>query len=349
MRGRRVRFQKSTRVEIDLVTHELHPRRAFRIARPRREPVLNVFVRVTADGFAGWGEASPNAFYGETADGVAARLSAARTFLRTIQLHSVEDLSRLWETVWPVLAPSRAAQCALDLALWDWLAQRREVTVAELAWGKGPRPVRTFCTIGLSTESELEEKIAELKDFPLIKIKSDERADLAPVRYAREKSKAILAVDANCAWGGKDFAALSTALTALGVQFLEQPFPPGENPPPTRSLPIIADESCVVAEDVERVAQQFDGFNIKLVKCGGLTPALRMARRGRELGAKTMVGCMLESSVLIAAGAVVAQQTDYADLDGAWLIRDDPFDGWNFQRGVLSPPARAGLGVHPHQ
>ena len=114
---------------------------------------------------------------------------------------------------------------------------------------------------------------------------------------------------------------------------------------PRLPVPVMADESCVTVEDVERVPGHFAGFNIKLVKCGGLTPALRMARRGRELGLRTMVGCMLESGLLIAAGAVVAQITDYADLDGAWLLTDDPVKGWLFDRGALLPAEGPGLGV----
>jgi L-alanine-DL-glutamate epimerase-like enolase superfamily enzyme len=184
----------------------------------------------------------------------------------------------------------------------------------------------------------------------LIKIKSDESADLAPVRCARERiADATIAVDANCAWAAHDLSRLSKELASLDIAFLEQPLPPGNESdlPKTRPLPIVADESCVTEDDVDRVAHAFDGFNIKLVKCGGLTPALAMARRGRVLGRTTMVGCMLESSVLIAAGAVVAQQTDYADLDGAWLIANDPFDGWVFRNGTLHPPSLPGLGVAP--
>ena len=333
-----------------MVTHELHPRRAFRIARPRREPIVNVFARIEADGIAGWGEASPNAFYAETAEGVMAKLLAARTFLADLRIASVADLDRAWHGAWKIVAPSRAAQCALDLALWDWLAQKQDVSVAELAWGVGAQPVASFCTIGLSSPAELEEKITELDGYPMIKIKSDENADLAPVRLVRERvPTATIAVDANCAWGTHDLRALSQQLASLKIAFLEQPVPPGNrlDAPAPRTVPIVADESCVSQEDVDRVAGEFDGFNIKLVKCGGLTPALAMARHGRELQMKTMVGCMLESSVLIAAGAVVAQRTDYADLDGAWLIRNDPFSGWDFRQGTLHPPARAGLGVSP--
>ncbi|MEA3210508.1 MAG: L-Ala-D/L-Glu epimerase [Chthoniobacter sp.] len=332
------------------VSRELHPRRSFRISRGRRNAVRNVFVRLEHQGVTGYGEASPNSFYEETWEGVTAKLEAARAWLATLEIRSVADLEAAWSEAWPLLAPSRAAQCALDLALWDWLARRERVSAAELAWGRKPEPVTTFCTIGLSTPEELAAKVEEMRGFPRIKLKSDQEAGIDPIRYVRERSEALLAVDANCAWRTADICALSRELAQFKIEFIEQPLPPAQDAllrPRGGCLPLIADESCVTEDDVERVARLFDGFNIKLVKCGGLTPARRMVRRGRELGCKLMVGCMLESSALIAAGAVIAQQTDYADLDGAWLIGDDPFRGWDFDRGVLAPSGNAGLGVEP--
>jgi L-alanine-DL-glutamate epimerase-like enolase superfamily enzyme len=331
------------------VCRELHPRRVFRISRARKREVRNVFVRLEQDGVAGYGEASPNAFYDETWEGVGAKLEGARDWLETLQIRTVADLEQAWAESWRFLAPSRAAQCAVDLALWDWLAHRESKTVAELAWGVEPRAVKTFCTIGLSTPEELGEKIAELQGFPWIKIKSDATASLETVTRVRQASPALIAVDANCAWGGLDIPNLAAQLAPLGVKFIEQPLLPDEDSslPTHCGLPVFADESCVTEQDVERVAERFDGFNIKLVKCGGITPGLRMAQRGRALGRQLMVGCMLESSALIAAGAVIAQQTDYADLDGAWLIGDDPFHGWSFDHGILSPPPKPGLGIEP--
>ena len=336
-------------MKLTWVSRALPPRRAFRISRPRRNEVRNIFVRLEHDGIAGYGEASPNAFYDETWEGVVAKLDAARDWLETLEIASVADLEAAWLEAWTLLAPSRAAQCAVDLALWDWLGRRQGRTVAELAWGEEPRGVRSFCTIGLSTAEELGEKIAELAGFPQIKLKSDAAASLETVQRVREESAAMLAVDANCAWSAEAIPGLAQALAALGVTFLEQPLPPGDDArlPAACALPIFADESCVTEADVARVAERFAGFNIKLVKCGGLTPARRMVQRGRALGCQVMVGCMLESSALIAAGAVIAQRTDYADLDGAWLIADDPFTGWTFERGMLAPPAAHGLGVEP--
>jgi L-alanine-DL-glutamate epimerase-like enolase superfamily enzyme len=134
----------------------------------------------------------------------------------------------------------------------------------------------------------------------------------------------------------------------LGVTFLEQPLLPEQDSHlPALALPVMADESCVGEEDVSQLAEHFVGFNIKLVKCGGLTPARRMVAQGKALGKRMMVGCMLESSALIAAGSVIAQRTDYADLDGAWLLGDDPFSGWRFDRGVMHPPSAPGLGIEP--
>lgn len=329
-------------------SRELHPRRPFRISRARRTEVRNVFLRLESDGATGLGEASPNAFYGETWQGVVAKLESATEFIRALAVRSVANVEEAWADAWPLLAPSRAAQCALDLALWDWLGKREGVSVAELLWDAKPRPVFTFCTIGLSSPEELPGKLGELNEFPQIKVKSDQSADLAPLRFIRERCSAMIAVDANCAWAGVDLGPLTRELAALGVVFIEQPFAPEEDARVRKSgslLPVFADESCATLDDVPRIAPHFAGFNIKLVKCGGLTPARRMVRRGRELGCQLMIGCMLESSALIAAGAAIAQQTDFADLDGAWLLGDDPCRGWNFANGVLTPPEISGLGV----
>jgi L-alanine-DL-glutamate epimerase-like enolase superfamily enzyme len=335
-------------VQLNWTSRELYPRRTFRISRARRREVRNVFVRLERDGIAGYGEASPNAYYDETWEVVGTKLDAARPWLAGLEIANVADIEQAWEEGWPLLAPSRAAQCAVDLALWDWLGRREGRSVSELLWGEAPRAVTSFATIGLSTPEELEEKIAELAGFPHIKIKSDQTADLAVVRTVRERVPALLAVDANCAWTPAQTPQLADELAQFGVRFIEQPLPPGAGESVRCALPVFADESCVTEADVDRVAAGFDGFNIKLVKCGGLTPARRMVQRGRALGRQLMVGCMLESSALIAAGAAIAQRTDFADLDGAWLIGDDPFTGWRFDRGTLLPPlSPQGLGVTP--
>jgi L-alanine-DL-glutamate epimerase-like enolase superfamily enzyme len=270
--------------------------------------------------------------------------------LRTLSIRSVDDIAKAWTESWTRLHPDRAAQCALDLALWDWLARKEGVTVTELAHGHVPRPVTSFATIGLSTKEELDEKIAELEGFPRVKIKSDATADLEPARRVKEELRAAIAIDANGAWSTNTLPALSLGFSSLGAEFIEQPFPETNDRDLIRGsypIPIIADESCVLEDDVDRLSLNFDGINVKLVKCGGLTPALRMVQRASMLGMRTMVGCMVETSILIAAGCVAAQHADYADLDGAWLVADDPSTGWRFERGILHAPQALGLGAEP--
>jgi L-alanine-DL-glutamate epimerase-like enolase superfamily enzyme len=337
-------------VQIETAIHRLHPRGAFRIARKRTVPFDNVILRVQHDGVTGWGEASPHPYYGASAPQVVRNLESLSGWLRTLSIRSVDDIAMAWTESWTQLHSDRAAQCALDLALWDWLARKEGVTVAELAHGHVPEAVTSFATLGLSTKEELDEKLAELEGFPRVKIKSDANGDLEPARRVKEELRAAIAIDANGAWSSSTLTALSMELSRLGAEFIEQPLPVGHDRAVIRGsypVPVIADESCVLEEDVERLSQSFDGINVKLVKCGGLTPALRMLQRANELGMRTMVGCMLETSILIAAGCVAAQHADYADLDGAWLVADDPCSGWRFERGILHPPVALGLGAQP--
>jgi L-alanine-DL-glutamate epimerase-like enolase superfamily enzyme len=337
-------------VEIQTAVHRLHPRGAFRIARKRTVPFDNVILRVQDSGVTGWGEASPHPYYGASAVGVVRNLERLSGWLRMLSIRSVEDIARAWTESWTRLHPDRAAQCALDLALWDWLARKEGVTVTELAHGHAPRPITSFATIGLSTKEELEEKIAELEGFPRVKIKSDANGDLESARRVKEALRTAIAIDANGAWSTRTLPALSVGFSSLGAEFIEQPLPDTRDRDVIRGsypIPIIADESCTLEEDVDRLSLNFDGINVKLVKCGGLTPALRMVQRASKLGMRTMVGCMLETSILIAAGCVAAQHADYADLDGAWLITDDPCTGWRFERGILHPPVALGLGAEP--
>jgi L-Ala-D/L-Glu epimerase len=338
-------------VEIKTAIHRLHPRGAFRTARHRTVPFDNVILRVERDGVTGWGEASPHPYYGASAADVVRNLESLSGWLRTLPIRSEDDIAEAWKESW-IRLQDRAAQCALDLALWDWLARKEGITVTELAHGHMPKPVTSFATVGLSSKEELDEKLAELQGFARVKIKSDATGDLEPARRVKAELGAAIAIDANCAWSTRELPALAAGCSSLGAEFIEQPFSvahDGELIRGSYPIPIIADESCVREEDVVRLSQSFDGINVKLVKCGGLTPALRMVQRATELDMRTMVGCMLETSILIAAGCVAAQHADYADLDGAWLIADDPCTGWQFERGVLRPPRALGLGAEPRQ
>jgi L-Ala-D/L-Glu epimerase / N-acetyl-D-glutamate racemase len=333
--------------------HTLYPRFVFRVSHSTQHEARNVLVRLEDDdGFVGYGEAAPSRFFGETAKEIHERLQHAAGWLSGIAARSVEEIGQLSGDAWELVKPFRSAQCALDIALWDIVGKRQGRSVTELALGRKPGRVTSFATLGLSEEHEFDAKVDELLSHPLIKVKMDHSADLDVVRFIRQRTGAAIAVDANRAWRDVDVGELSATLADLGVIFIEQPFAPQDDDRmkavlPSSRLPILADESCATLDDLERMAGRFAGFNIKLSKCGGLTPALEMLKRGRELGLEVMVGCRLETSASIAAGAVVAQQADYVDLDGAWLVSNDPFTGAELRDGVLDLRDAPGLGVEP--
>ena len=330
----------------------LHPRHVFRISRASRPQVDNVFLVLEQDGVLGYGEASPNSFFHENDLDVQLALAGLSDYFRRQTLNDAGDIRRIWSEIWDLVAPSRACQCAVDVALWDLLSKLRGQTAVECAFGKPAFAVPTSATLGICPPEEWPERIEEVADFPAIKVKLDARADTALLEAIRARSRTAVRVDANGAWAGLDIGSLSARLQGLGVEFMEQPLLPSEDARMesvlrSSSLPIFADESCAGFQDLERLPGRFSGFNVKLVKCGGITPALDMLREGRRLGLKSMVGCMLESSLLISAGAVVAQAADYADLDGSWLLRDDCFQGLDIVQGRLLPNSRPGLGVTP--
>jgi L-Ala-D/L-Glu epimerase len=328
----------------------LVPKHVFRISRASRPQVDNVFFLAEQDGIIGFGEASPNSFFHENAADVQMTLAGLADYFTRQTLTQVSDITRIWNEIWTLVAPSRACQCAVDLALWDLWAKLNNLSVVELALNRVAWDIPTSATLGISPKSEWDEKISEVLDFPAIKVKMNEQPDLDLLRAIRSKTSASIRVDANGAWSKLDIGALSQELADLGVEFIEQPLPPAEDYRMSEvlansCLPILADESCAGPADIEAIQGRFSGFNIKLVKCGGLTPALDMASKGQKLGLKTMVGCMLETSLLISAGAVVAQNTTFADLDGSWLLKDDPFEGLSITKGRIGFGPHLGLGV----
>ncbi|HLP41485.1 MAG TPA: dipeptide epimerase, partial [Fibrobacteria bacterium] len=338
-------------IRIYPVRKTLYPRHVFRIARAARPQVDNIFLVLEQDGETGYGEASPNAYFREDPFDVWLSLAALADYFRRQTLRSTGDIARIWGEVREKVAPSRACLCAVDLALWDLLGKLTRRGVADLVHGTAPRDIPTSATIGICPPGEWAGRVAEAAGFPAIKLKVGADLDLSLLDAVRAGSRAAIRVDANCAWSAMDektLARVSAELADRGVEFLEQPFPREDDARMPRALkdsrlPILADESCATPEEVEALAGRFSGFNIKLVKCGGITPALAMLESGRRLGLKVMVGCMLESSLLIAAGAVVAQGADYADLDGAWLLRHDPFEGLSLVDGKLRLSAAPGL------
>ena len=339
-------------VESEIVT--VHTRHPFVIARGGSSDWRTVTVRVRdADGAEGWGEAAPSRFYGETPESVTAavaRFGAALAGLEAWQLEEAE--ARMHAT----LRFNGAAKTAVSAALHDLVARRLGVPLWRL-WGLDPaRAPRSSFTIAIAEDDGvLRERVAEASSYPILKVKLGSPHGLARderiVRVVREAApEAVLRVDANAAWTPKDALRMVPLLAALGVEFVEQPLPPhdvaGLRFVRERStLPIVADESCVVASDIPALVGAVDGINVKLAKCGGLREALRMIATARAHGLLVMCGCMIETSLGITAAAHLAPLLDCADLDGAALLADDPYVGATIDRGVIRLPEGAGLGV----
>ncbi|MEQ9581266.1 MAG: dipeptide epimerase, partial [Arenibacter sp.] len=245
---------------------------------------------------------------------------------------------------------SNFAICALDLAANDLYGKILGKPLYEI-WNtdNSSYPITNY-TIGLDTIEKMVDKMKEMP-WPIYKIKLGTDNDVEIVRELRKHTDAIFRVDANCAWSAEETIVNAHLLKDLGVEFLEQPLKADdwtgmEAVMHQSVLPVIADESCIVESDVEKCALHFNGINIKLTKCGGLTPARRMIKRAKELNLQVMVGCMTESTVGISAIAQLIPQLDYVDMDGAMLLKEDIADGVIIQeKGKVIFPTIGGSGI----
>jgi L-alanine-DL-glutamate epimerase-like enolase superfamily enzyme len=276
-----------------------------------------------------------------------ATLRAARTTIEATKLQPPEELWTRWHAR---LGHDPFTQCAVDQAAQDLWGKSLGKPLYRL-WGLDPASAPpTDYTIGIDTIEHMVAKLREFPDWPIYKIKLGTHDDLAIIRRLRQETGAIFRVDANCAWTAEETLRNAEAMRPLGVEFIEQPLPADQWESMRRVhaasvLPIVADESCIVEADVDRCQGCFHGVNIKLVKCGGLTPARRMIARARQLGLQAMVGCMTESTVGISAIAQLAPLLDYVDMDGALLLAEDIATGVTIERGICHYPDRPGCGV----
>lgn len=318
----------------------------FTIAHQSREVQETLIVRLEDGECYGLGESTTNPFYGMTLDNMQEALENFKPILLGGKWTTPAEL---WELGKEVFQSNPFAQCALDLAAWDLYTKKQGKKLYEyLDLNPAQIPTTNF-TIGIDTVEKMCAKLKEV-DWPIYKIKLGTVHDLEIVRELRKHTQSIFRVDANCAWTVDQTIAYSEELAALGVEFIEQPLAKdnleGMKEVYAQSkLPVIADESCIHESDVETCKGRFHGINIKLVKAGGITPALRMIQQAKSLGMKTMVGCMTESSVGISAIAHIAPLLDYVDMDGAMLLAKDPARGVQISPTAVRFPEGPGIGA----
>lgn len=334
---------------MQLVLHprELPLRHPFTTSIDTRTVQTTLIVELRDGEHSGFGEATSNEYYGVTIESLTKILESARA---QIEAYALDEPTAFWQAMQPALAAYPFAQCALDEAAHDLWGKKHGQPVYKL-WGLSVDQVPpSDYTIGIDTIDRMVAKMAEFPGWPIYKIKLGTDDDVAIVSELRKHTTATFRVDANTGWTAETTIANARELRPLGVEFIEQPLPADQWDDMQRVfnesvLPVIADESCIVEADVARCSGYFHGVNVKLTKCGGLTPARRMIAEARRLGLQVMVGCMVESTVGISAIAQLLPLLDYVDMDGAVLICRDVASGVRLERGQVIYPDVAGCGV----
>ncbi len=334
-------------MKISYQTFELKFRHPFTISKGTKTHQPTLIVELEHFGIKGYGEAPAIAYYNIPVSKMVEDLEAKRSFLENF---SFTDPERYWHYLHHLYPQNSFLVCALDMAAWDIYGKMRNKKLYELWKGDISRNPLSDYTIGIDSIEKMVEKMKE-KPWPIYKIKVGTAEDIAIVKALRDNTNAVLRVDANAGWDLDTALTLIPSLKELNVELVEQPLAK-DNWEGMKvlfkesSLPIYADESCVAESDVDRCKDHFHGINIKLTKCGGITPARRMIDRARELDLGIMVGCMNESTIGSAAIAHLLPFIDHVDMDGPLLLEEDLATGVHYDFGKINYGNGPGLGVN---
>lgn len=351
-------------MDIQIQTFTVHKRVALTISRGTTAQTTNVWIRIEHDGVEGWGEASPfsTGEKPQTTEAIARALQAITPLLKSL---SPLERQRIEQLLHQAKIPS-AARAALDIALYDWLGKYVGLPLWQL-WGLDrDRIVPTSVTIGISTPEAAKQRVLDWlgkgtvespwRDIQALKVKlgSPEgiAADQAMFEAVQITAPQItqISVDANGGWDVEASLRMSHWLSDRGVTYIEQPLPKGRESELPKlfylsPLPIFVDESCLTSRDIPMLSDRVHGINIKLMKSGGLSEALRMIHLAKAYDLKVMFGCYSDSTLSNTALAHLSPLADYLDLDSHLNLLDDPFIGASFENGRVVPNDQSGLGI----
>ena len=331
---------------LKIYTYNLPLKHPFVISRRSFEVQTGIIVEISDGKNSGYGEATYNPYYLNTEPQKMAQIIASA--LEQTTINPLEAPFQNWEHLLKSMSNHRFALCALDVALWDFYSKVKGMTLRKL-WGFPDQPsTQTSYTLSLEDIPTTIERIKENK-YPIYKVKLGIGDDLQRLRAIREVTEAELWVDVNGAWSLNQAIEMSHELKVLGIRFIEQPMPYDhweamQQLYEASALPIIADESCRLPEDVAKCASCFHGINIKVMKAGGLTPTLSMLKEAEKLGLKKMIGCMTESTIGISAIAQFSPVLDFADMDGPLFLKEDIASGVHISNGDLILNKESGAG-----
>jgi len=336
-------------METTIWRQELPLQHRFTTSRDSHRKKFNVFIRLEHEGVIGYGEAAPNLRYAESPESA----------MQTLRILAAAPLSDPWQYAGHIdeaagmIKGDFAAKAAFDMALHDWIGQSLGQPLYKI-WGLNPAdmPV-TSMTIGIDEPAIIVEKTRQAREFKALKVKLGTQDDRGIIETLRGVTQQPIRVDVNEGWDDREEAIRQIHwLSDRGVELVEQPMPAARIEDmawlKARSpLPLLADEAFTAPESMLDLVDGYHGVNIKLMKCGGIQAARRAIILARALGLEIMLGCMIESSLAIAAAAQLAPLVDYADLDGNLLISKDPFIGHPVHNGRIRLGPEPGLGAQP--
>jgi len=343
-------------MQIGVEIFRVNKRFPLTISRGTTAQTTNIWVKVKQDGIEGWGEASPFSL-GNYRQSTETLQDALQQVAPKLQSSNPLERQQIELVLQEAQVPS-SAWAALDTALHDWLGKRIGLPLWQM-WGLDrSRIVPTSVTIGISSPQLAKARVRDwlqFTDVRVLKVKLGSpngiQADQEMLMAVREEAIAQkLYVDANGGWSLDDAIFMCNWLESLDVKYVEQPLPRGEEHrlPQLKErspLPIFVDESCLTSRDIPQLAKFVDGINIKLMKAGGLTEAMRMIHTARAYGLQVMFGCYSDSSLSNTAVSHLSPLADYLDLDSHLNLKDDPFIGATIQDGRVLPNDQPGLGV----
>ncbi|MBP9151487.1 MAG: dipeptide epimerase [Flavobacteriales bacterium] len=329
--------------------YQLQLKHPFRLATGTRTSTSTVQLQIEENGIIGYGEASMPPYLGESIESVTSFLLKLKS-----ENWQIENLNTILQEIDSLSERDNAAKAAIDIALHDLTAKILGVPTRELFGITATQTPPTAMTIGMGTEVELRQKVAEAENFQLLKIKLGGPDDKDKIDFLRSITNKPFLVDANQGWTNVEVALrMIDHLSSLNVLMVEQPMPVNTTTETWRllkeksALPIFADESVKRLADLENVSELFHGINIKLMKSTGLAEANAMFDRCEQLGLQTMIGCMTESSCAIMAAAQLASRANFVDLDGPFLISNNPFEEPQLIGGCIQLDSIAGNGAIP--
>ena len=339
---------------VNFHTVNLKKKFPLQISRGVHDKSQNLFVEILKDGITGWGESAPGKTEGaKTAQEVQAHLKRLLdTGIDNLSIHEIYQRGKEMEI-------PACAQAGIDIALWDWNSKKARLQLKELLGLPTPK-TPTSITVGINPPEVVKERVEMIltnTDVKALKVKlgSPEGIEYDKLIYSQviestKKSNIAIRVDANGGWSVDEAKLMMKWLAERKAEYIEQPLVEGDEEKlkflfDGRPLPIFIDESCRFSEDVANHYQYVDGVNLKLMKCGGITEAIRILNVAKSHGLKTMIGCMSESSVSISAGAAITGIIDYVDLDSHYNLDPDPSEGALMVNGITMNTSLPGHGA----